>query len=214
MWYVASVGGSGSYDYPNGLCGMTERSGVVTHNQKCNLPGWQGGCCTLISMTTDMSPTGKLSTCRPFAILAQGRVVLDFENSMANRLVQWSAALPDVWHGDASVTLAQWLARLLLAVAAISFAAGAGVGWCTAGCCLRRAPPSRARALHVPAARTGAADPTTAAGSWLRTLGAPPTAHWRALGHVPEDLVNGVLAAWQPVTPLSRPVRSSVPRLG
>ena len=59
---------------------MTERSGVVTHNQKCNLPGWQGGCCTLISMTTDMSPTGKLSTCRPFAILAQGRVVLDFEN--------------------------------------------------------------------------------------------------------------------------------------
>ena len=47
---------------------------------------------------------------------------------MANRLVQWSAALPDVWHGDASVTLAQWLARLLLAVAAISFAAGAGVG--------------------------------------------------------------------------------------
>ena len=82
LWYVVwcSVGGSGSYDYPNGLCGMTERSGVVTHNQKCNLPGWQGGCCTLISMTTDMSPTGKLSTCRPFAILAQGRVVLDFEN--------------------------------------------------------------------------------------------------------------------------------------
>ena len=57
--------------------------------------------------------------------------------------------------GDASVTLAQWLARLLLAVAAISFAAGAGVGWCTAGCCIRRAPPPRARALHVPAARTG-----------------------------------------------------------
>ena len=82
VWYVVgySVGGSGSYDYPNGLCGMTERSGVMTHNQKCNLPGWQGGCCTLISMTTDMSPTGKLSTCRPFAILAQGRVVLDFEN--------------------------------------------------------------------------------------------------------------------------------------
>ena len=65
VWYVVgySVGGSGSYDYPNGLCGMTERSGVMTHNQKCNLPGWQGGCCTLISMITDMSPTGKLSTC-------------------------------------------------------------------------------------------------------------------------------------------------------
>ena len=41
------------------------------------------------------------------------------------------------------------------------------------------------------------ADPSTAAGSWLRTLGAPPTAHWRALGHMPEELVNGVLAAWQ-----------------
>ena len=149
------MGGSGSYDYPNGLCGMTERSGVMTHNQKCNLPGWQGGCCTLASLTTVMSPTGKLSTCRPFAILAQGRVVLDFENSMAHRLVQWSAALPDVWQGDASVTLAPWLARLLLAVAAISFAAGAGVGWCTAGCCIRRAPPPRARALHVPSARTG-----------------------------------------------------------
>ena len=35
------------------------------------------------------------------------------------------------------------------------------------------------------------ADPSTAAGSWLRTLGAPPTAHWRALGHMPEDLVKG-----------------------
>ena len=82
VWYVVgySVGGSGSYDYPNGLCGMTERSGVMTHNQKCNLPGWQGGYCTLISLTTDMSPTGKPSTCRPCAILAQGRVVLDFEN--------------------------------------------------------------------------------------------------------------------------------------
>ena len=150
-----SVGGSGSYDYPNGLCGMTERSGVMTHNQKCNLPGWQGGSSILISMTTDMSPTGTPSTCHPSAILAQGRVVLVFENSMANRLVPWSAALPDVWQSDASVTLAQWLARLLLAVAAISFAAGAGVGWCTAGCCIRRAPPPRARALPVPAARTG-----------------------------------------------------------
>ena len=89
---------------------------------------------------------------------------------MANRLVQWSAALPDVWHGDASVTLAQWLARLRLAVAAISFAAGAGVGRCTAP--------------------------------------------WRALGHMPEDLVNGAPRPGKSVTPRSRPVRSSVPRLG
>ena len=58
------------------------------------------------------------------------------------------------------------------------------------------------------------ADPSTAAGSWLRTLGAPPTAHWRALGHMPEDLVNGVWLPGKSVTPLSRPVRSSVPRLG
>ena len=71
---------------------------------------------------------------------------------MADSLVPLSA-LPDVWQGDASVTLAQWLVRLLLAVAAVSFTAGAGVGWCTAGWCLRRAPQSRARAPRVPSAR-------------------------------------------------------------
>ena len=49
------------------------------------------------------------------------------------------------------------------------------------------------------------ADPSTAAGSWLRTLGAPPSAHWRALGHMPEDLVNGVLAAWQVGDPAAPP---------
>ena len=43
------------------------------------------------------------------------------------------------------------------------------------------------------------------AGSWLRTLGAPATAHWRALGHMPEDVVNGVLDAWQVGDPPAPP---------
>ena len=63
---------------------------------------------------------------------------------MAHRLVQLSAALPDVWQGDASVTLAQWLARLLLAVAA--------------GLALRAAPSAFQRAqagLALRAARIG-----------------------------------------------------------